>query len=67
MMTRRGALVKSLKFAGLFAGAALVAGCDQGNSGGPASNKNSAEQQDYIDKSNAASAAHAAEEAKKKR
>ncbi len=29
MMTRRGVLVESLKFAGLFAGAAVVFGCGE--------------------------------------
>jgi hypothetical protein len=41
MMTRRGVLVESLKFAGVFAGAVLVSGC--GDSGGTSGAKPSAE------------------------
>lgn len=33
MMTRRGVLVESLKFVGLFAGAALATGCGDSSSG----------------------------------
>jgi hypothetical protein len=42
MMTRRGVLVESLKFAGLFAGAVLFSGCGD-DSGGTAGAKPSAE------------------------
>jgi hypothetical protein len=62
MTTRRGALVESLKFVGLFAGAALVSGC--GDSGGTTAAKPSAE---TIDLDKKAADARAKNDAEKKK